>query len=46
MNYIIYAILFLIFLYWYFNKKPQPIMEVNVPIEKMSNISVFNNDEI
>jgi cbb3-type cytochrome oxidase subunit 3 len=41
---IIIAIFILFILYWYFNIREQNIIQVDLPLEKMSNISIFDGD--
>jgi len=41
--YEIFSILFLILLYWFFNIRDQYV-SVSVPVEKMSNISIFDGN--
>jgi hypothetical protein len=43
--YEIFAILFLIFLYWFFIIRDQYIT-ISIPVEKMSNISIFDGNKI
>ncbi len=40
---IIIAIFILIILYWYFNIRPN-IIQIPLPVEKMSNVSIFDGD--
>jgi len=46
MHYYIIVLLILVLLYWYFILNEQRIIQVNIPIEKMSNISIFNGNNI
>lgn len=41
MNKEIFSIILVFFIYWYFNVKKQDYITVNLPIEKMSNVSIF-----
>ena len=43
MNYEIIAIIFLIFVYWFFNIKTCNFITIDIPIENMTNIEIFDN---
>jgi hypothetical protein len=38
---IIYALILLLILYWFFNISEQPVIKIQLPPEKMSNVSIF-----
>ena len=38
---IIYALILLLILYWFFNIREQPVIQITLPPEKMSNVSIF-----
>ncbi len=40
------ALLIVLVIYWFFNIREQEILIVDMPLEKMSNISVFDEIEI
>jgi len=42
----ILGIIILIIIYWYFNIKNSDVLVVNTPIEKLSNVSIFDGNEI
>jgi hypothetical protein len=42
MNYEIIAILMVVFLYWFFNLRKENFISVSIPVEKMSNVSIFD----
>ena len=42
MNYELIAILIVVFLYWFFNLKKNNFISVSIPVEKMSNVSIFD----
>lgn len=41
MNYELLGLFIFFLLYWYFNVRKQNYISANVPIEKMSNVSIF-----
>jgi hypothetical protein len=41
-----FAIIIVIFFYWYFNLRTDNFITVPMPIEKMSNISIFDGNKI
>jgi hypothetical protein len=43
MNYELFAVILVMIIYWYFNVKEQFVV-VPVPLEKMSNISIFDEE--
>ena len=43
MYYEIITILFLFFLYWYFNLRQDKFISIPVPMEKMDNVSIFDS---
>ena len=44
MNYEIIAILMVVFLYWFFNLRKENVVSVSIPVEKMSNVSIFDGN--
>ena len=40
------AVLFVFIIYWFFNIKNQDPISVNIPIENMKNISIFDGGEL
>jgi hypothetical protein len=44
MNYELIAVLIVIFLYWFFNLRKENIVSVSIPVEKMSNVSIFDGN--
>jgi hypothetical protein len=44
MKTIILAIILLIILYWYFNIREQNVIQLDLPPEKMTNVSIFDGD--
>jgi hypothetical protein len=46
MDYILTAFLIIVILYWFFNIKKQNVITISLPIEKMSNISIFDGNKI
>jgi hypothetical protein len=44
MIYELISILILVFLYWFFNLRKENFISVSMPIEKMSNISIFDGN--
>ena len=44
MNYELIAILIVVFLYWFFNLRKQHFISISIPVEKMSNVSIFDGD--
>ena len=38
----IIIIIIIIFLYWFFNFKKQNYINIDIPIEKMDNVSIFD----
>jgi hypothetical protein len=41
---ILIAIIILLILYWFFNVRNQNVIQIDLPPEKMSNVSVFDGD--
>lgn len=39
----IIPIIIIIFLYWYFNIRSNEVLRIDIPLEKMTNISIFEN---
>jgi len=46
MRYELIAIIILVFFYWYFNLRTDNFITIPMPIEKMSNISIFDGNKI
>ena len=44
MNYELIAVLIVIFLYWFFNLRKENVISVSIPVEKMSNVSIFDGN--
>jgi hypothetical protein len=44
MNYELIAVLIVIFLYWFFNLRKENVVSVSRPVEKMSNVSIFDGN--
>jgi hypothetical protein len=44
MNYELIAVLIVIFLYWFFNLRKENVVSVSIPVEKMSNVSIFDGN--
>jgi len=42
MNNEIYGVLLVLIIYWYFNIRNQEYVTTNLPLEKMSNVSIFD----
>ena len=42
----LWGIIIIIFIYWYFNIKNQGILTTTIPLEKMSNISIFDGNNL
>ena len=40
------AIILLIIIYWYFNIRNKGVLVVQVPIENMKNVSVFDGNDL
>jgi len=40
------AVLLVVMIYWFFNIKNQDPISVNMPIENMKNISIFDGDDL
>jgi hypothetical protein len=38
----LFSILIVLIIYWYFNIRKQDYIKINLPIEKMTNVSIFN----
>jgi len=43
---LIIIIIILIFLYWFFNIREQNIIQIDLPIEKMHNVSIFDGNTV
>jgi hypothetical protein len=41
MYYELFSLLIVFFIYWYFNIKKQDYISIDLPLEKMSNVSIF-----
>lgn len=37
----LFTILIILIIYWYFNIRKQEYIKINMPIEKMTNVSIF-----
>jgi hypothetical protein len=37
----LFGLLIVFFIYWYFNIKKQDYITIDLPLEKMSNVSIF-----
>lgn len=46
MNIEFIALIIVIILFWFFNIKEQDILQVQMPIENMKNISIFDGNNI
>jgi hypothetical protein len=42
MYYELFSLLIVFFIYWYFNIKKQDYISIDLPLEKMSNVSIFH----
>jgi hypothetical protein len=40
------AIIFILIIFWYFNIRNQDILSVEMPIENMKNISIFDGNDL
>jgi hypothetical protein len=43
---VIFAIILLLLIYWYFNIRNQDVLVVQMPIENMKNISIFDGNDL
>ena len=41
-----FAIIFILIIFWYFNIKNQDVISVEMPIENMKNISIFDGNDL
>lgn len=39
-----FTILIVLLIYWYFNIRKQEFIKINLPIEKMTNVSIFDGE--
>jgi hypothetical protein len=44
MNYELIAVLIVMFLYWFLNLRKENVVSVSIPVEKMSNVSIFDGN--
>jgi len=42
----VFGILLVILIYWYFNIRNQDPISINMPIENMKNISIFDGNDL
>jgi hypothetical protein len=40
------ALIFILIIFWYFNIRNQDILSVEMPIENMKNISIFDGNDL
>jgi len=45
-KYEIIGIIIVLIIYWYFNIREANVLTISVPLEKMSNISIFDGNNI
>ena len=41
-----FALIFVLIIFWYFNIRDKDMLSVEIPIENMKNISIFNGDDL
>ena len=41
-----FALIFILIIFWYFNIKNQDVISVEMPIENMKNISIFDGNDL
>jgi len=46
MHYELISFILIIFLYWFFNIRTPPVINIAIPPEKMSNVSIFDGNKI
>ncbi len=41
-----FALIFILIIFWYFNIRNQDVISVEIPIETMKNISIFDGNDL
>lgn len=41
-----FALIFILIMFWYFNIRNQDVISVEMPIENMKNISIFDGNDL